>query len=60
MTAFGRIDAWSRNPAGTEVEFSVPGKVAFQVHQSDSQKGLAWFPGKAPENVTRTGRGGNQ
>src|SRR6266446_3568385 len=30
----GRVNVWSRNAAGTEIELSVPGKVAFQVASS--------------------------
>ena len=42
----GRIKIWSRRSAGTEVDLSVPGNVAFEVPASVIQKWREWLTAK--------------
>jgi signal transduction histidine kinase len=42
----GRIKIWSRRSAGTEVDLSVPGSVAFEVPASVIQKWREWLTAK--------------
>jgi hypothetical protein len=44
----GRLNVWSKTAAGTEVELSVPGQVAFPSPTPDSPRWLSRFRPRIP------------